>query len=99
MNRIRKEIQFIYKLQSFLVVTLLASFLFVMLHTFIHNNSKHTHDTSCNVYILEQLYSSADILEVETIFILFLPFLFLLFIPNTCVEIKKHFTIRAPPFI
>lgn len=30
-------------------------------HTYIHNEYDHVHDASCNVYVLEQLYASTDL--------------------------------------
>jgi len=98
MIRVEKTIHSMYKLQKLIVAALLASFLFVTLHTFVHNSSDHTHDTNCGVYVLEQLYFGVDVSDVLTVVTLFIPFIFVLFTPTLyCVKVEKQFAIRAPP--
>ena len=100
MIRVEKTIQLMYKLQKLTVATLLVSFLFVTIHTFVHNSFDHTHDTSCGVYVLEQLYFGADVFDIAPIFTLFIPFIFVLFTPTLhCVKVEKQFAIRAPPYL
>lgn len=77
---------------------LLGAFLSVVLHSFVHNSFDHHHDSSCGVYVLEQLYFSGDVVELLTLFTLFIPFAFILFRPTlVCVKVEKKFAIRAPP--
>ena len=77
---------------------LFIAFIFVTLHTSLHNPYDHNHDSHCSVYVLEQLYFSADIVTIDFIFALFIPFIFLPFktIPYQN-RIQNYFNIRAPP--
>lgn len=95
-----KSIKIIYKLKNILVSILLFSFISVVLHNFVHNSYSHLHDSSCSVYVLEQLYFSGDVIESSALLILFLPFLFLVFHSRyVCLRVEKHFPIRAPPIV
>jgi len=72
--------------------------LFVLLHTFVHNAHDHDHNGSCGIYVLEQLYFSADVVALDLVFTLFIPFVFVQFVLTlTDAKVQKQFTIRAPP--
>lgn len=98
MNKVEQKILLLSKYKSLVVFILLGAFLFVPLHTPVHNSYDHNHDSSCNVYVLEQLYFGSDIFTVISMFALFLPFTF--FLLRSTVEslkVEKYFAIRAPP--
>jgi hypothetical protein len=84
--------------KKFALATLLLSFFFVALHTSMHNVHADTHDSSCSVYVLEQLFAAPDLAQSSWLLFLFTPYIFLLFTP-TLISVKneKHFAIRAPP--
>lgn len=98
MKRNYKRKKLYKRVHDILFGLLFASLLFVSLHTLIHNNFDHAHNSSCSVYVLEELYFGADIVDISTLFVLFIPFAPLLYKPKIlCVETLKQFTIRAPP--
>ena len=77
---------------------LLTALIYASLHIFMHNTFDHSHDSQCSVYVLEQLYFSADVIEPFKDLPLYLAFLLFLFTPsNIQLQVKKHFNIRAPP--
>ena len=90
--------RFFYKKQRQIRALLFAALIFSAFHTIIHNKLDHIHDSSCSVYVLEQLYFSADVVTVLPLPTIFLPFLFLHFqLRAYCFTVQKHFSIRAPP--
>jgi hypothetical protein len=90
--------RFFSKKQHNIRALLFAAFIFVTFHTLIHNKLDHIHDSDCPVYVLEQLYFSADVVSIVAVFTVFLPFLFLSFQLHTYrFEVQKYFCIRAPP--
>ena len=86
------------RFQKYLIATLLLSFLFVTLHSAVHSGFEHTHDSSCGVYVLEELYFAGDTIGTAVAFSLFTPYLFLLFATlYISAKVEKTFAIRAPP--
>jgi|GEM_PF-2130473 len=80
------------------ITILLASFVFATFHSFAHNNFDHKHDSSCSVYVLEELYSSNDVVIVTfatTLFVIFYAIFY-----NAAVSplyTRNYFNVRAPP--
>ena len=98
MKKLQQRIKKIYTLRKFITTLLLLSFFFVALHSSVHSPDDHIHDNKCDIYVLEELFSSADILYVAAAFFLFTPYIFLVFLPRaTTLRVEKHFAIRAPP--
>lgn len=102
---LQKKISFITFINSIykrvnrnLYALILASFLLGSFHNFIHNDFDHLHDSSCSVYVLEQLYFAGDILALAVVIRLFYPFVSLLFMASiNSIKVEKQFAIRAPP--
>ena len=91
-------LHFMHKLQKMIVAILLVSFFLAALHTSMDNALDHAHDSSCSVYVLEELSFNADTLALTLVTLLFIPYIFLLFTPTyKRVQVEKHFAIRAPP--
>lgn len=105
MNRAIDQISFfsmthmsLHKIRRKTLSIVLATFIFTFLHTAIHNDVKHIHDTHCGVYVLEQLYFGVDIVDLEPLFTFFFPFIFVAFQRHLySVEEYTAFSIRAPP--
>ena len=98
MNRAGQTLHFTCKLQKMMVAILLASFFLAALHASMDNKFDHAHDSSCSVYVLEELSFNADALALTLVTLLFIPYVFLLFTPTyKRVKVEKHFAIRAPP--
>ncbi|MBN2815056.1 MAG: hypothetical protein JXQ67_00095 [Campylobacterales bacterium] len=77
---------------------LLASFFFVTIHSYIHNNFNHKHDSSCSVYVLEELINSDEVVYFVVALSLFLPFYFVLYYEKVFFQVlQRSFAIRAPP--
>lgn len=82
-----------------LLALLLFSLLSSSAHTLIHSNDHHTHDTSCAVYVLEQLFVADDAVQTITIatrFTLFITPIY--FSAQRAVIISSSYHERAPPF-
>ena len=80
------------------ITILLASFVFATFHSFAHNSFDHKHDSSCSVYVLEELYSSNDVVTVTfatTLFVIF----YAIFYNATVSPLytRNYFNVRAPP--
>jgi DMSO/TMAO reductase YedYZ heme-binding membrane subunit len=77
---------------------LIIAFIFTALHLTFHNEFDHQHDSNCSVYVLEELFFSADILDVYALLVLFIPFTVLSFtIVSNFYKAFNQFSIRAPP--
>lgn len=86
------------KKHSTLLALLMFSFLFVAMHSSFHNSFHTHHDSSCSVYVLEELFVSGEFAAAFVIFVLFTPYLFLLFVPQFVgAKVKIAFPSRAPP--
>lgn len=86
------------KKHSTLLVLLLLSFLFVAMHSSFHDSFDAHHDSSCGVYVLEELFVSGEFAAAFVLLTLFTPYLFLLFAPAiVCAKVKISFLSRAPP--
>lgn len=84
--------------KTILLNILLLTFVFVTFHSALHNKFDHHHDSSCSVYVLEQMFVGADFVEPFSIFLLFIPFIFISYNrTRLSVEVQKHFSTRAPP--
>ena len=99
---IMKKLQKLAKSERFkrvLITTiLLASFIFATFHTFVHNNFDHKHDSSCSVYVLEELYSSDDVVALTFVTTLFVIFYTLFYNASISpIRVKSYFNSRAPP--
>jgi len=83
-------------LTNFIIITVF----FALFHSAIHNEFEyeHEHDSSCFVYVLEQYFVATDISQLLSIFLLFLPFLFITYHRNVySFNLQKSFSSRAPP--
>lgn len=81
-----------------LITILLASFIFATFHTFVHNNFDHKHDSSCSVYVLEELYSSDDVVTATLLTVLFVIFYTIFYNASISpLQVKSYFNVRAPP--
>ncbi|MEA1983452.1 MAG: hypothetical protein U9N39_07900 [Campylobacterota bacterium] len=77
---------------------ILTALIIVIMHSYMHNSFDHSHDSKCSVYVLEQLFFSADIINNLALLTLFLPFLYFSFnLPKHQLKVAKLFSIRAPP--
>lgn len=86
------------KKHSTLLTLLMFSFLFVAMHSSFHNSFDAHHDSSCSVYVLEELFVSGEFVATFVLLTLFTPYLFLLFVPAFVgVRVKLASLSRAPP--
>lgn len=77
---------------------LLIAFIYISVHSYIHNAFDHVHDTKCSIYVLEEMSTGADIAIVAQLLLLFLGFVFFQFrLPKRQLQAQKLFSIRAPP--
>jgi len=77
---------------------LFSAFMFIFLHSAIHNDFDHQHDSHCTIYVLEQFYFGLDIVHLEPLPTLFFPFIFITFWRYFYyLKPYRFFTIRAPP--
>lgn len=84
--------------QRVVSIFIVVSFVFVALHASFHNSHDHKHESSCAVYVLEQLSFGGDLPAAPLAFFLFTPYFFLLFaLTYTSKKLEKTFAIRAPP--
>ena len=90
--------RFFNKINIYLFTILFTSFIFISIHTSFHNNFDENHNSSCPVFVLEELYSALDSMSVEEISTLFIAFIFIAFKEQTYTfEAYSYFSIRAPP--
>jgi len=89
-----------YQLKTILASSLLIAFFLAPLTQTLHQSDIHTHDISCNIYVLENLLLSADI-DIVLPLILFFT-LYLYFDLLTCKQTRGYyifFNVRAPPYL
>ncbi len=77
---------------------LIVAFVTTLLHTYAHTPYDHNHDSTCNVYVLEELYTSSDVSVAFELPLLFVAFIYATLL--TCKRGRIHigrFSVRAPP--
>lgn len=90
--------QFYLRARYIIISLVLLSTLLSLSHTFFHNKFDHLHDDSCSVYVLEQLYFSADVEIASVISTIFLLFIFINYLRSRYqFQAQKTFNSRAPP--
>lgn len=100
MNKTVANLGALLGLKKVIAIAIVISFFLVALHSFLHNAYGHKHDSSCGVYVLEQLSLGGDLSEPTPVLFLFTPYLFLLLTPSyTGAKVEKIFSICAPPHL
>ena len=85
-------------ISNFIFFILLTSSLFITFHTSLHNSFDKNHDSSCPVYVLEELYSAMGLPSVDQIFTFFIAFIFIAFEQQKYnFQAYSYFSIRDPP--